>query len=274
MGPWDREPRARPYDADPHNAAMSAARPPAWYLVSLRARGDHRALRRAAARHGGGLLALSPWTLRPRDDATSRQALAGALQAPVLVFTSPAAARAAAALQALRPGPGQQWLAVGAGTAAALRRAGVDAVQAPSRMDSEGLLALPALAHAREVGLVTAPGGRGMLTPALEARGTRVIRADVYDRVPLPLAAVAIDRLLALDTPAAVALSSGEALQQVLAQLPGTAAAILRHATAVAASERLAALARDSGWTQVVVAGSPRPAALAAAAAQALPSRV
>ena len=130
-------------------------------------------------------------------------------------------------------------------------------------------LALPALAAAREVGLVTAPGGRGMLTPALEARGATVMRADVYDRVPLPLATAAIDRLLALDAPAALALSSGEALQQVLAQLPAPAAASLRRTTAVAASERLAALARASGWSQVVVAGSPRPGALAAAAAHA-----
>ena len=192
------------------------------------------------------------------------------LQLPVLVFTSPAAVRAAAALQPLQALPGQHWLAVGAGTAAALRRAGVTAAQAPRRMDSEGLLALPALAAAPRVGLVTAPGGRGMLTPALQARGSTVLRADVYERVPLALADADIQRLLALQAPAALALSSGEALQQVLAQLPAPAVAILRGTFAVAASERLATLARDLGWEQVVVAGSPRPAALARTAAQAL----
>ena len=137
-------------------------------------------------------------------------------------------------------------------------------------MDSEGLLALPALAAAPRVGLVTAPGGRGMLTPALQARGSTVLRADVYERVPLALADADIQRLLALQAPAALALSSGEALQQVLAQLPAPAVAILRGTFAVAASERLATLARDLGWEQVVVAGSPRPAALARTAAQAL----
>ena len=70
--------------------------------------------------------------------------------------------------------------------------------------------------------------------------------------------------------PAALALSSGEALQQVLAQLPAPAVAILRGTLAVAASERLATLARSLGWERVVVAGSPRPAALARTAAQAL----
>ena len=189
---------------------------------------------------------------------------------PVLVFTSPAAVRAATALQPLQTLPGQHWLAVGAGTAAALRRAGVAAPQAPRRMDSEGLLDLPALAAAPSVGLVTAPGGRGMLTPALQARGSTVLRADVYERVPLALADADIQRLLAMRLPAALALSSGEALQQVLAQLPAPAVAILRGTLAVAASERLATLARSLGWERVVVAGSPRPAALARTAAQAL----
>ena len=238
--------------------------------MSLRARGDHRALRRAAAGHGGQLLALSPWTLQARSEEASRQALAEVLQLPVLVFTSPAAVRAATALQPLQTLPGQHWLAVGAGTAAALRRAGVAAPQAPRRMDSEGLLDLPALAAAPSVGLVTAPGGRGMLTPALQARGSTVLRADVYERVPLALADADIQRLLAMRLPAALALSSGEALQQVLAQLPAPAVAILRGTLAVAASERLATLARSLGWERVVVAGSPRPAALARTAAQAL----
>ena len=249
---------------------MTSPRPPAWTLVSLRPRGGHDGLRRAAAARGGRVLALSPWALEARDDAATRQALEHALQAQALVFTSPAAVRAATALQPLQTLPGQHWLAVGAGTAAALRRAGVAAPQAPRRMDSEGLLDLPALAAAPSVGLVTAPGGRGMLTPALQARGSTVLRADVYERVPLALADADIQRLLAMRLPAALALSSGEALQQVLAQLPAPAVAILRGTLAVAASERLATLARSLGWERVVVAGSPRPAALARTAAQAL----
>ncbi|WP_372017375.1 uroporphyrinogen-III synthase [Pseudoxanthomonas sp. 10H] len=249
---------------------MPASRPPAWYLVSLRAQGEHAAMRRAAARHGGGLLPLSPWRLQPRHDEASRGRLEVALRAPVLVFTSPAAVRAAAALVPLAAQPGRHWLAVGAGTAAALRRAGIADARAPSRMDSEGLLALPALAAATRVGLVTAPEGRGLLAAALAARGTEVVRADVYDRVPVPLSGSAVARLAALDAPACLALSSEQALRLVLGQLPPDAARALRSATAVAASERLAAIASDLGWQRVVSAGSPRPAALAGAAASAL----
>ena len=253
---------------------MPASRPLAWYLLSLRAVGDHDGLRRAAARHGGGLVALSPWRLQPRDDEAARQALGRALRAPAVVFTSPAAVRAAAALQALAPRPGQSWLAVGAGTAAALRRAGVAGVEAPARMDSEGLLALPALAAAPRAGLVTAPRGRGLVASTLAARGTPVDRADVYERVPSPPPPAAVVRLLALQAPACLALSSGQALQLLLTQLPADAGAALRRAAVAAASARLADEARALGWERVAVAGSARPAALAATAARLLATKV
>ncbi|MFX9532994.1 uroporphyrinogen-III synthase, partial [Acinetobacter baumannii] len=67
-------------------------------------------------------------------------------------------------------------------------RAGLEPVAVPERMDSEGLLALPELRDVRgiAVGLVTAPGGRDAIAPALRARGAQVRRADVYRRLPLP----------------------------------------------------------------------------------------
>ena len=238
-----------------------------WTLVSLRPRGGHDGLRHAAARHGGRLLALSPWALQPRHDDGARQQLEAALEAEVLIFTSPAAVRAAATLQPLRPRRGQQWLAVGAGSAAALRRAGVEDVQAPRRMDSEGLLALPALAGAPRVGLVTAPGGRGLIAATLAARGSEVRRADVYDRVPLPPNATALARLRALSGPACLALSSAEALERVIGHWPAEAGDALRRCAVAAASERLAVLARGHGMAPVALADDPRPAALAAAAA-------
>ncbi|MFC5578733.1 uroporphyrinogen-III synthase [Lysobacter niabensis] len=246
---------------------------PPWYVISLRPRGEHAALRRAAARHGGGLIALSPWRLQLRDDATARAAVRSALAASRIVFTSPAAVRAARALQVLKPRRGQAWCAVGAGTAAALRRAGISDVHAPARMDSEGLLSLPVLqdVSGHDVGLVTAPGGRGEITPALLARGAAVLRADAYARVPVPLSTQALQRLRTTDAPLVLALSSGEALQRVLEALPADLAGKLRGARVVAASERLQALARGCGFKEIVVARGPRPADLLTAAVQRLP---
>src|SRR5690606_22867134 len=144
-------------------------------------------VRRAAAALGARTLALSPWRIACLDDPNVRSTLQRTLAAPRVVFTSPAAVAAAAALQPLRPGPDQAWVAVGAGTAQAMRRAGAGHVESPARMDSEGLLALPALGDVQglDVGLVTAPGGRGVIAATLARRGARVLRANVYERVAI-----------------------------------------------------------------------------------------
>ena len=141
---------------------MGHPTPLAWYVISLRPQGGHDALRRAARREGAGLLALSPWRIRRCDGDATRTALRDALACPTVVFTSPAAVAEARALQPLRALAGQAWLAVGAGTAASLRRSGIDQVSFPARMDSEGLLSLPELADIRgaHLGFVTAPDGR------------------------------------------------------------------------------------------------------------------
>lgn len=247
--------------------AMTARTPPGWYVISLRPRGEHAPLRRAAARVGAGVIALSPWRLRMYSDDTTRRALREALHAPRVLFTSPVAVRAARALSPLRAREGQPWFAVGAGTAAALRRAGVTHVQAPARMDSEGLLSLPGLAHGGgDLGFVTAPGGRGLLVPELQARGFRVLRVDVYEREPVPLPPRAIAQLMVADAPLKLALSSAEALQLAMAALPDEARERLRRAQVLAASERLAELARTHGFDDIVVARSARPADLVVAA--------
>lgn len=240
---------------------MARTEPPAWYVISLRPQGGHGPMRRAAARHGAGLIALSPWRLQRCDDAGARAALEAALAAPKVVFTSPEAVRAAAALQPLVVRPHQDWLAVGRGTALVLARAGVNAVQVPQRMDSEGLLALPALQSqalgSQSVGLVTAPDGRGLLSETLRGRGATVLRADVYRRVPSDLASASLARLRALRAPAWLALSSGGALQQVLASLPADLRARVLTLPAAAASERLQGFAQAAGVERVVVAEGP-----------------
>lgn len=214
------------------------------------------------------MIALSPWKLQLRDDPNARAALRAALAASRVVFTSPVAVRAASALQPFRQQRGQCWCAVGAGTAAALRRAGATEVQAPSRMDSEGLLALPALQDVRDqdVGLVTAPGGRGEISPALQARGARVLRADVYVREPVPLPARAVQQLREVRAPLVLVLSSGEALQLVLDGLPADLGTKLKQAHVVVASARLRALASGHGFVDIALADGPRPADLIAAA--------
>lgn len=241
---------------------------PEWTLLSLRPRGQHAALRRAAAPLGAQVLGLSPWALvAQRDDAT-RTALAQALGADRVVFSSPAAVHAAARLVPLNaPHPGT-WLAVGAGTAAALRAHGATGVQAPQRMDSEGLLDLPALAQLQglRAALVTAPGGRGVIAQTLQDRGAELQRVDVYRRQALRLPPRQLQRLRRQPLPWVLALSSAEALGLLLEQLPADLLLCLRSQQVVAASPRLVALAQEAGFARVRLADGPMPPQLAAAA--------
>lgn len=258
-------------------------------VLSLRPVGDHAAMRKNAAKHGLRVIALSPWRIVANTDTATHGALREALAADIVIATSPAAARAAAVLAAtaehattesismppsaspmapLRRGHGQVWCAIGSGTARALRRAGIDTMHIPERMDSEGLLALPALAEVRDrhVGLLTAPGGRDRIAPALRARGARVTRADVYAREPCAPQAATLARLRATRAPLLLPLSSGEALERLLDLLPADLRLRLLSARVLAASQRLADVARAHGFHDVRFAAGPRPAQLLAAA--------
>jgi len=246
--------------------------PPRWYVISLRPSDDNEAIRCIAAQYGSALIELSPWTIRSENTAVARAALASALQSAHVLVTSPNAARALrdlcaadarAAVPSLPRPPqreGQAWYAVGSGTAQALAESGIAGVRWPERMDSEGLLALPGLQRfdaGEAVGLLTAPGGRGVIAPTLAARGAQVRRADIYRREPARLDRFMVARLSQARAPLLLALSSGEALQRVLAQLPPQAAARLREAKVSAASERLAQSAREAGFADVGVAAGP-----------------
>ena len=238
-------------------------------MISLRPQGEHRALRRQARACGARVFACSPLRLQALPGAP----LAAALACPRVVFTSPAAVRfAVQAHGRLHAGDGQQWLAVGSGTAQALRRAGVAAVQSPQRMEAEGLLDLPALVSVDGigVGLVSAPGGRGVIEGVLRERGARVVRADVYRRERI---AIRAERFAALDRLAGdvvLLVSSGEALTAFLEQLPPALSARLAAGPVVVSSARLQELARDAGLERSTCAASARPSDLLAAAAHAV----
>ena len=242
-----------------------------WCVLSLRPRGQHAGLRAAAARRGARTLALSPFAIEPRGDAATRALLQQALRADAVLYTSPNAVAAAAASAKLKARRGQQVLAVGSGTRRALQRLGIEA-DAPSRMDSEGLLAMPQLdgVAGTRIGLVTGAGGRDRLAPALGQRGAEVLRVDVYARVPLALRP---DRLAALADALAdprrilLPMSSGEALQKLLDAVPAALRKRLLQVAVVAASTRLAEVARQAGFQRIAIASNARPHALLRVAA-------
>jgi len=236
-------------------------------LVITRPAGTARAMARQVRVRGGVPVLLPGLSLRAADDvAAARADMREALDAELLLFTSPAAVRFAAALLPLATRA--TVLAVGQGTARALRRHGLSALAPGYRQDSEGLLAMPELQslHGRCVALVGAPGGRGLLRDRLVTRGARLHEAHVYRRVPPRLGPRHVEAVRQLPADARVLLSSAEALQNLRAVLPPSAWQRLCVALAVVSSERLAAAARAAGFTRVRLAASARASDLLAAA--------
>jgi uroporphyrinogen-III synthase len=226
-------------------------------VVITRPAGTAAALARRVRALGGTPLLLPGLALRGvADPVAARAELLKALQGDLVIFSSPAAVSHAAALAPLRTAA--TVLAVGQATARALRRHGVAAPQAPARQDSEGLLDLPPLQDlaGRQVALIGAPGGRGVLRDQLTTRGARLRELHVYRRLPPRLDRRHVEALQRLPESAMLLLSSVEALQNLCQLLPASAMARLQAATAVVSSERLAVAARSAGFGRITVADS------------------
>ncbi|WP_266170388.1 uroporphyrinogen-III synthase [Dyella subtropica] len=249
--------------ATPHTNSLGGR-----IVVITRPAGTASSLARQVRARGGVPLSLPGLSLRGADDPlTMRAALAEALRDEVLVFTSPAAVRFAARLHPLRTAA--TVLAVGQGTARALRRLGIAAL-APARQDSEGLLEHPMLANlqGRRVALIGAPGGRGVLREQLAARGAQLRELHVYRRVAPRLLRRHVAAVEQLPASAMVLLSSADALDNLRKQLRPEALNRFFAATAITSSERLAEAARGAGFKQVRIAASALSADLLAEAAR------
>lgn len=221
-------------------------------------------------RRGGVPLLLPGLSLRGMDDpARVVAALGAAFADDLLIFTSPTAVRFAARLAPLRTQAAV--LAVGQGTARALRRQGIGEPLVPAaRQDSEGLLEHPALAdvQGRRVALIGAGGGRGVLRAELAARGAQLREVHVYQRAAPRWQRRQLEAVAQLPADARVLLSSAEALEHLRQGLPAEVYAQLSGAVAVVSSERLAEVARVAGFERIVMATSALSADLLAAAAR------
>jgi len=238
-----------------------------WYVISLRPQEGLASLRRAARKHGATVFALPTLRLSPLD---AHAQLSAALRADVVIVTSPAAARHAHSQRELRQKRRQTWFAVGAGTAAVLRRIGLHDVHTPAQgNDSAALLRHPLLADLRgkSIGVLTAPGGRDLIAAAVRARGGTLLRADVYRREPARVAAHRWQRLQALPATSVVFMSSAEALDNLWRAAATPERARLLHMACITSSPRLSARAAALGWPAPVLAASALPADMLAALA-------
>ncbi|MEM1154539.1 MAG: uroporphyrinogen-III synthase [Pseudomonadota bacterium] len=148
------------------------------------------------------------------------------------------------------------WYAVGKSTARDLESYGIKAETPSSDMSSEGLLALPQLAeiHGQRVLIVKGVGGRQTLSQMLVARGAVVHELACYRReVPAQENGYLAQRLNAWDTDL-VMITSGEGLRNMLSLLSPAETSKFSAVTLLVPSARVAEMARQSGFSRVIVA--------------------
>lgn len=200
---------------------------------------------------GGHALRQPLLTIKPPNDLVAAEhGLAQAAEAQDLVFTSPNAVD-----WAWRLAP--DWLpqgrafAVGRASVQALEpRLGCGVYMPVSDYSSEGLLALPEMQRLqdRSVSLITGEGGRGVLAPAMRARGARVQVVAVYRRETLPLAR---HRLMALLSEVDVVfISSGGSLRHLFNMTPVAQRQPLLDLQLVVPSSRVLKLALELGFSR------------------------
>ena len=165
----------------------------------------------------------------------------------MLIFVSRnAATYFAAAWQGVLP-EGIRMIAVGEGTATAMRTAGLRVDGQPEEESSEGLLSLLAKEEmaGENIWIVRGVGGRAHLASGLRAMGATVDYIEVYQRV-LPVVSEAM-RENALAAECAV-VTSVAGLDNLLALLPS-----MQSRPLLVISERIAQHAVQCGFKQVIV---------------------
>lgn len=247
--PHERDTAAAPlpaYAADALSGAFVAVTRPAAQAAALCAQID--AL-------GGQALALPLLAIEalPATPELRGRFAANARSAEWWIFTSANAVAAAAAL--LPPPWGPRIAAVGAATAAALRRLGVREVAVPGSEFSGAALAASsefAAPEGRRIGILTGEDGRsGELATTLAARGAQVELLALYRRVPLQPSAQALhEAIVQCDV---FVVTSAESLlhlhQLVLALEQPLLHAQLLQRTLLLPSPRVAELAVELGFT-------------------------
>ena len=157
--------------------------------------------------------------------------------------------------------------AIGRATAQCLAEAGIACASGAAAMDSEELLAHPALAavQGRHFVIFKGVGGRELLARRLAERGARVTECALYRRRAPAVAAGALREVLRERAINVLLLSSAEALANLLG-LPGGKAAgtIAPDLVIVTPGERVAAEARAAGFARVEAASNATDAAMLA----------
>jgi uroporphyrinogen-III synthase len=208
---------------------------------------------------GGAPIVFPTMEILPPPEPTAVQSVLDRLDTfDFAVFVSQNAVLQAERLRR-RPWPeGVRVAAVGAGTAAALRQAGIAQVIAPAEGgDSEALAALPEFGDlaGRGVVIFRGVGGREWLRNAFEARGARVEYAECYIRRMPERDAGALLADWRDGRVKAVVITSAEGLENLFSLLGPANRSLVETTPLFAPHARIAKSATSAGVANVIVTG-------------------
>lgn len=204
------------------------------------------ALCRLLEARGATAMRLPLHSIEPlRQPAVAARALTQLRSADAWIFTS---VNAVAHAQKLDNGVWPRAIAVGAATAAALRRLDHEVELPDGAYTSEGVLALPELQSVagRRYAIVTGESGRDALESGLRARGAEVEVVAVYRRVELPHDGAVVACMV--DEADVAIITSGEALTRLANLMPASAQAGLWRLPLVVPSQRVVEQALRLGF--------------------------
>lgn len=153
---------------------------------------------------------------------------------------------------------GIHWYAIGVATARLLSERGLQPLSPAQKMDSEGLLALPELMQVKDhrVLIIKGEGGRQTLREVLTARGAQVDELACYQRKCPDLPAGKLAQILNEQQVGTVLISSAEGLSNMLTLLSDTENTKFKNIGLIVPSPRVAAVAQQAGFTNIITAAN------------------
>ena len=238
----------------------------AVFVVTRPAPG-HESLMQELAARGLSVLHNPGFRLESEPRPRLERRLAELPKFDLAIVTSPTAARLVTA-SGPRTGIGNVRVVVpGRGTASILEQAGISADFPEAGGTSEHILAMTEARdiHPERVAIVGAPGGRSLIAREFSRRGAEVAPIHLYRRVPVAPNPSLVD---ALEQGADLVnlISSGQALQTILAGLPAPLREAWLASLFVVSSKRLAAACRDAGVHRLRIASGASDEAMLTAA--------
>lgn len=197
--------------------------------------------------------------LGPTDKHAARRELSAAIRADLLIFVSANAVQYAFPLLPDQLPLDVEIAAIGSATAKALDATGLTPTLTPTRMDSEGLLALPSLQamDGQQVFILRGNGGRELIAEQLSSRGAEVHQIEVYRRQLPARSAAARNLVQGWDKLVDVVVATSNAiLDNLFALLGDQGAALVRRTPLIVVSQRMAEHAVALGCEVIYVAAS------------------